>query len=72
MTAKKNRAESSLGAPVTYIDLFCGCGGFSMGLEQAGLQCLAAIDNNKHAIDAFKENFPDVPHILQEDLLTGT
>ena len=39
-----------------------------MGLEQAALQCIAAIDNNKHAIDAFKENFPDVPHILQEDL----
>jgi site-specific DNA-cytosine methylase len=27
----------------TCLDLFCGCGGFSLGMERAGFQCLAAI-----------------------------
>ena len=28
----------------TCIDLFCGCGGFSLGLQRAGFSVLAAID----------------------------
>ena len=27
----------------TFIDLFCGCGGFSLGMERAGFECLAAL-----------------------------
>ena len=53
---------------LTYVDLFCGCGGFSLGLDRAGMKCLAAIDNNKEAITVFKANFPHVPHVLEEDL----
>lgn len=30
--------------PLTCIDLFAGCGGFSLGLHRAGLNILAAID----------------------------
>jgi DNA (cytosine-5)-methyltransferase 1 len=33
-------------AAPTFIDLFCGCGGFSLGMVRAGLRCLAAIDFN--------------------------
>ena len=50
------------------IDLFCGCGGFSLGLKQAGFTTLAAIDIDRHATDVFKSNFPEVPHVLCEDL----
>jgi C-5 cytosine-specific DNA methylase len=42
----------------TYVDLFSGCGGFSLGLEWAGLKCLAAIDFNDAAIETFKANPP--------------
>ncbi len=52
----------------TFIDLFCGCGGFSLGLQRAGLRCLAAIDFNKEAVEVFRANFPDVPHVLQDNL----
>lgn len=54
--------------PLTYIDLFSGCGGFSLGLEWAGLKCLAALDFNAPAIKTFKANHPHVVHALVEDL----
>ena len=53
---------------LTFIDLFCGCGGFSLGLEQAGFKELAAIDFDKEAVAVFKANFPDVPRVLERDL----
>jgi DNA (cytosine-5)-methyltransferase 1 len=34
----------------TFLDLFCGCGGFSLGMERAGFRCLAAIDFNPEAV----------------------
>lgn len=54
--------------PLTFLDLFSGCGGFSLGLQWAGLKCLAAIDFNEPAIDTFKANHPEVPHALVRDL----
>lgn len=58
--------------PVTFIDLFSGCGGFSLGLTRAGLRCLAAVDFNPEAVEVFRTNFPDVPHVLERDLSTYT
>jgi DNA (cytosine-5)-methyltransferase 1 len=52
----------------TFLDLFCGCGGFSLGLERAGFKGLAAIDFNKEAIEVFRANFKRIPQILQKDL----
>jgi DNA (cytosine-5)-methyltransferase 1 len=54
--------------PLTFIDLFCGCGGFSLGLTRAGFKGLAAIDFNREAIQVFQANFKDVPQILERDL----
>lgn len=48
------------GKKLTFIDLFCGCGGFSLGMERAGFECLAAIDFNAEAIATFHANFPDL------------
>ena len=53
---------------LTYLDLFSGCGGFSLGLEWAELKCLAAIDFNDAAIETFRANHPDVRHALVRDL----
>lgn len=55
-------------ASLTFIDLFCGCGGFSLGLERAGLRCLAAIDSNAVAIETFRANFTPRILALQRDL----
>ena len=41
------------------IDLFCGCGGLSAGLRDAGFNILAGIDIEKNYIQTFTENFPE-------------
>lgn len=40
----------------TVIDLFCGCGGLSLGFEQAGYDVLLGIDNWKDALVTFRHN----------------
>jgi DNA (cytosine-5)-methyltransferase 1 len=52
----------------TFIDLFSGCGGFSVGLEQAGLKCLAGLDHNESAINTFRENHSSDTVSLVKDL----
>lgn len=39
------------------IDLFSGCGGLSLGLQEAGFNVLAAFDNWKVAVDTYRNNF---------------
>ncbi len=54
----------------TFLDLFCGCGGFSLGMERAGFRCLAAIDFNAEAVATLRANFPELgdERARQEDL----
>lgn len=59
-------------AKPTFIDLFCGCGGFSLGMKNAEFECLAALDFNHEAIEVFKANFPEVTHALEKDLTQFT
>ena len=40
----------------TYIDLFSGCGGFSLGLGNAGWKGLFAIEKDSMAFETFKHN----------------
>lgn len=42
---------------VNVIDLFCGAGGMSLGLKQAGFNIIAAMDNWDAAVDCYKANF---------------
>lgn len=39
------------------VDLFCGCGGLSLGFEKAGMQVLAAFDNWPDALSVYRNNF---------------
>lgn len=41
----------------TFIDLFSGCGGLSLGLTQAGWQGIFAIERASDAFETFKANF---------------
>jgi DNA (cytosine-5)-methyltransferase 1 len=69
---KKRIKKSDRPEQFSYIDLFCGCGGFSLGLKRAGLTCVAAIDSNPQAVATFNSNFPDVPLVLERDLTVFT
>lgn len=52
----------------TALDLFSGCGGFSLGLQRAGIKVLGAVDFNKEAIETYRVNFPDVPFVKEADM----
>jgi DNA (cytosine-5)-methyltransferase 1 len=54
----------------TYIDLFAGCGGLSLGLHNAGWQGLFAIEKSPDAFDTLKHNLIDkVAHFDWPDWL---
>lgn len=40
----------------TFVDLFCGCGGVSLGLIQAGYNCLCGIDLARDALKTYQHN----------------
>jgi DNA (cytosine-5)-methyltransferase 1 len=48
------------------VDLFAGCGGLSLGLEQSGHRILAAYDNWDPALAVYRENFPEHTVIKQD------
>ena len=50
--------EENLQYDYDFIDLFCGAGGLSVGLEHEGFRPIAAVDNNKAAITTYKFNRP--------------
>lgn len=45
------------------IDLFSGCGGLSLGFQNAGVDVLAAIDNWDKAVDVYNLNFHHNCHL---------
>ncbi len=57
------------------IDLFCGCGGLSLGFQNAGFNIVSAYDNWTKAIEIYNENFKhkaiqiDINNLKSEDLI---
>ena len=39
------------------VDLFCGCGGMSLGFQNAGFRVMSAFDNWQPAVDTYNSNF---------------
>ncbi len=50
----------------TFIDLFAGCGGLSLGLTKSGLQCRWAIEIDEDAVQTYKYNLGN--HIICDDI----
>ncbi|MEX1140631.1 MAG: DNA (cytosine-5-)-methyltransferase [Bacteroidota bacterium] len=44
-----------------FIDLFCGIGGFRLGFERAGGECVFSCDWDKHSRVTYKTNFGEEP-----------
>ena len=51
----------------TYIDLFCGAGGLSLGFDEAGFENLLAVELQPAFAKTYRRNFPDHP-LLVEDI----
>jgi len=62
-----NTESPNLSDPYIAIDLFCGCGGVTLGLKRAGFKVIAAIDSDSLAIKSFRKNHPKVI-AYQEDI----
>lgn len=48
------------------VDFFCGAGGMSFGLAQAGLQVVAGIDNSKDCQRTYEANVPGAKYIRRD------
>jgi len=48
---------------VKYISLFSGIGGFDLGLDQAGMECILQVEQDKFALEVLHRHWPNVPKI---------
>lgn len=53
------------------VDLFCGAGGLSLGFKKAGFNTVYAADNDKKAIETFKNNLGGVAEVADVFDLTA-
>jgi DNA (cytosine-5)-methyltransferase 1 len=67
----KAKGEGRVGNSYNVIDLFCGCGGFSKGFQQAGFRICFGIDLWNDATTTYKHNFSDAV-TLNEDITKVT
>lgn len=48
------------------LDLFCGAGGFSIGMEQAGINVVASVEFNPQIAETYKYNNPQTNLIIDD------
>src|ERR1700722_6481733 len=66
------RASTEGGAEVdamNLVDLYCGCGGFSLGAHRAGFKVASAYDNDVVLTHSFPTNFPET-QLFHRDVAT--
>lgn len=58
LKANKRRkyVPSDQASSLRFVDLFAGCGGLSLGLLRAGLECVLAVEAHPHAFETYREN----------------
>ena len=54
-----------------FISLFAGVGGFDLGMERAGHECVAQVEWDKNAAGVLKRRWPDVPLFCDVSKVTG-
>jgi len=48
------------------VDLFCGCGGFSLGFKMMNFEILFGLDNNETCIETYKRNIKPLKIICED------
>ncbi|WP_344455826.1 DNA cytosine methyltransferase [Actinocorallia aurantiaca] len=64
MSAPTTRRRMS--SALTFVDLFCGAGGSSLGLTSAGLELKLAANHWERAIATHAANFPHAEHLCED------
>ena len=54
------------GSRLRVVDLFSGCGGFSLGSHQSGFDVVGAYDNDRILTSSYLYNFPDTKLFIQD------
>lgn len=57
--ARERKGFLNVDGRPTAVDLFCGCGGVTMGLKEAGFQVLGAVDIDPLSVKTYKMNHPE-------------
>ena len=52
---------------LTAIDLYCGCGGLTLGLRKANFKVIAAVDNDSLSVETYRRNHKRT-HIIKDDI----
>ena len=65
-----SRAVVNEGSAMRVLDLFSGIGGFSLGLERAGMETVAFCEYDDKARQVLKKHWPDVPQYNDVRTLT--
>ncbi len=69
--ALKEVNEQFPGHP-TVVEIFAGCGGMALGLEQAGMRHVALIERDAHAVEALRANKFKYVHACDADCVDYT
>lgn len=62
----RGRFSNGDGKPMA-VDIFCGCGGLTVGLKRAGFRVLAGVDVDALSVETYKANHPEVD-IWEKDI----
>lgn len=69
VTAEGTRSRRANGSKrLTVVDLFCGAGGLSLGLQRAGFDLVYAMDHDASAVETYRRNFGN--HIKHGEITT--
>lgn len=71
MIKEMKNTENILNSKLTYIDLFSGAGGFSLGFDRAEFRNIFSVDIESEFCKTYKENFPN-HKLITKDICTLT
>ena len=57
----KTREDRLIGGTMKVLDLFSGIGGFSLGLERAGMETVAFCEVDEHCQKILEKHWPEIP-----------